>query len=139
MAYIDIAPTLSIFNRNKVKSDLIYDLDLYRENIKNILKTNTKERLWNIDFGSNLYSYLFNIQGASISLLTTFKTRLYDLIQKYEPNVNIQNVIVIPDFDKNTINIKILFSKIYDDSEGIKVKETTESYSFEDLYGGIND
>lgn len=139
MAYVDIAPTLSIFNRNKVKSDLIYDLDLYRENIKNILKTNTKERLWNIDFGSNLYSYLFNIQGASISLLTTFKTRLYDLIQKYEPNVNIQNVIVIPDFDKNTINIKIFFSKIYDDSEGIKVKETTESYSFEDLYGGIND
>ena len=130
--YIDIGPSLQVFKRNKTDAVLLTDEELYRLTLRNIVNTNYKERLWNIRFGGNLYAYLFSMfPTASIE---SFRVSLSEQIKQNEPNVTLMGVVITPNTDSNIAYIKILYSKSYDNDDGIKIVDVTETVDTSSIY-----
>ena len=79
-----------------------------KETVKNIILTNKYERPFNPDFGCNLRGFLF--ENITEPLLVIIKDRVVSMaIEKYEPRVSVEDVVVKNDIDKNGINIQVSF------------------------------
>jgi phage baseplate assembly protein W len=85
-----------------------------RSDIINYILTNKNERVLNPNYGSDLRRYLFsNItqESSDINLgLNDLQKSLTSGIQLNFPNVNVKEVNITPDYDVNTVNIKISYS-----------------------------
>lgn len=78
--------------------------------VKNLIQTNRNERPFNPRLGSNINAMLFEpLDELTASILTT---EIRTLITNYEPRVRIDNLQVIPDYDKNGFNVILKFSVI---------------------------
>ncbi len=130
--YKDIGISLELFSRKKTRKLLLNDMDLYLQDIQNLIKTNTRERLFNYNIGADLYRYLFNMMPTINS--NTLRQRISELISQYEPRIILRDVVITKDDDNNTINIKVLFTKIVEENEKIYSKEIT--FDFAELYRG---
>ncbi len=97
------------FQSNPLNKDL---LALKNENaiarsIKNIVFTEPGEKFFNPDFGSKLYSVLFeNIDDISAIKI---KDQIKQSIRNFEPRVDLIEVEVFPDFDNNGFDVKIIY------------------------------
>ena len=73
-----------------------------------------QERILNPNYGSDLRKYLFsNITQESSDInvgLTDLQKSLRSGIQLNFPNVNVKDIIITPDYDLNSVNIKITYS-----------------------------
>jgi phage baseplate assembly protein W len=96
-----------------------HDLDLLEESITRILLTVPGERVGNVNFGSRLQNYLFDLSAVFIE---EARADIYSSISKWEPRVNIDN-ITIEIIDSETAKIRI---------ECI-VKETLEEFVVEKI------
>tara|TARA_B100000401_G_scaffold211104_1_gene142595 strand:+ start:752 stop:1153 length:402 start_codon:yes stop_codon:yes gene_type:complete len=100
------------FQSNPLNKDL---LALKNENaiarsIKNIVFTEPGEKFFNPDFGSKLYSVLFeNIDDISAIKI---KDQIEQSIRNFEPRVDLVEVGVFPDFDNNGFDVKIIYNII---------------------------
>ena len=100
------------FQSNPLNKDL---LALKNENaiarsIKNIVFTEPGEKFFNPDFGSKLYSVLFdNIDDISAIKI---KDQIEQSIKNFEPRVDLIEVEVFPDFDNNGFDVKIIYKII---------------------------
>ena len=100
------------FQSNPLNKDL---LALKNENaiarsIKNIVFTEPGEKFFNPDFGSKLYSILFeNIDDISAIKI---KDQIEQSIKNFEPRVDLVEVEVFPDFDNNSFDVKIIYKII---------------------------
>jgi phage baseplate assembly protein W len=85
-----------------------------RSDLINWTLTNKGERILNPNYGSDLRRYLFsNItqESSDINLgLNDLQKSLTSGIQLNFPNVNVKEVNITPDYDVNTVNIKISYS-----------------------------
>ena len=75
--------------------------------VKNIILTNKYERPFNSDFNCNLRGFLF--ENMTEPILVLIKDRVAITIEKYEPRVSVEDVIVTEDEDKNGIDIMVSF------------------------------
>lgn len=97
------------FQSNPLNKDL---LALKNENaiarsIKNIVFTEPGEKFFQPDFGSKLYSVLFeNIDDISAIKI---KDQIKQSIRNFEPRVDLIEVEVFPDFDNNGFDVKIIY------------------------------
>ncbi len=100
------------FQSNPLNKDL---LALKNENaiarsVKNIVFTEPGEKFFNPDFGSKLYSVLFeNIDDISAIKI---KDEIEQSIRNFEPRVDLIEVEVFPDFDNNGFDVKIIYKII---------------------------
>lgn len=100
------------FQSNPLNKDL---LALKNENaivrsIKNIVFTEPGEKFFQPDFGSKLYSVLFeNIDDISAIKI---KDQIEQSIRNFEPRVDLIEVEVFPDFDNNGFDVKIIYKII---------------------------
>lgn len=100
------------FQSNPLNKDLlaIKNENAIARSIKNIVFTEPGEKFFNPDFGSKLYSILFeNIDDISAIKI---KDQIEQSIKNFEPRVDLIEVEVFPDFDNNGFDVKITYKII---------------------------
>ena len=97
------------FTKNPATKDVarLFDVQAIKRSVKNIILTNKYERPFNSDFGCNLRGFLF--ENITEPLLVIIKDRVAMAIEKYEPRVSVEDVVVKEDIDKNGISIMFSF------------------------------
>jgi phage baseplate assembly protein W len=79
-----------------------------RSDIINYILTNKNERVLNPNYGSDLRRFVFqNITGINLNNL---KLQIIDGLKVNFPQITVNNVIITPDHDVNSINIIIDYS-----------------------------
>ena len=97
------------FTKNPATKDVarLFDVQAIKRSVKNIILTNKYERPFNSDFGCNLRGFLF--ENITEPLVVIIKDRVAMAIEKYEPRVSVEDVIVKNSSDPNGINIQVSF------------------------------
>ena len=97
------------FTKNPATKDVarLFDVQAIKRSVKNIILTNKYERPFNSDFGCNLRGFLF--ENITEPLLVIIKDRVAMAIEKYEPRVTVEDVVVRDNQDKNGISIMVSF------------------------------
>ena len=97
------------FTKNPATKDVarLFDVQAIKRAVKNIILTNKYERPFNSDFGCNLRGFLF--ENITEPLLVIIKDRVAMAIEKYEPRVTVEDVVVREDIDKNGLSIMVSF------------------------------
>lgn len=95
------------FNAPGVFYSVFSTKEQIRYNIINLLLTSKGERVENPNFGTLLRNQLFNqIDTANFS---DIENSIVDSIDQYIPEVRVVKIEFLPEFDTNTINIKLLY------------------------------
>ena len=84
---------------------LKYDLQAVSRALKNLLQTNHYERLFKPSLGLNLRSMLFEL---SITHTKVLENDIRELINMYEPRVNVTNVMV--GVRGHSLNVLLLYA-----------------------------
>ena len=97
------------FTKNPATKDVakLFDVQAIKRSVKNIILTNKYERPFNSDFGCNLRGFLF--ENITEPLLVVIKVRVSMAIEKYEPRVSVEDVVVQSDDGSNGISIMVSF------------------------------
>ena len=97
------------FTKNPATKDVarLFDIQAIKRSVKNIILTNIFERPFNTDFGCIFRGFLF--ENITEPLFVIIKDRVAMAIEKYEPRVSVEDVVVKNDIDKNGINIQVSF------------------------------
>jgi phage baseplate assembly protein W len=97
------------FTKNPATKDVarLFDVQAIKRSVKNIILTNKYERPFDSDFGCNLRGFLF--ENITEPLLVIIKDRVAMAIEKYEPRVSVEDVVVREDVDKNGLSIMVSF------------------------------
>lgn len=75
--------------------------------VRSLVMTQHYERLFHGEIGTPIRALLFeNMDDMSIILI---REAISDVITNYEPRVTVIDIIVKPDYDKNRINIDIIY------------------------------
>ena len=64
--------------------------------------------VFNPTFGSNIRNSLF--ENVTQNLIQSLQITLQEDLSMYFPNVSFPKIEIIPDYDSNTINVKIYYS-----------------------------
>jgi len=97
------------FNKVSVTGDVAirYDEQAVIRSVRNLLLTNTYDRLFQPQIGSNVTKLLFeNIDPLTASLL---QNEISNTIKNFEPRVSIQSIVVQPNEDQNAYNVSLTF------------------------------
>ena len=103
---------LSSFEIDPVKRDLnkVTNEEAIKTSIRNLLLTNTGDRLYNPKLGSNIRSILFeNFSPAMDSVLADL---IRTTIENYDPRAKIQEVFVNSEVDDHYVAVTLVFSII---------------------------
>jgi phage baseplate assembly protein W len=85
-----------------------YDEDAIKNSLKNLILTNNYERPFHSEIGSPIKKLLF--EPATPLLGAMMKRTIQDLINTFEPRVNVIDIIVMSNEDDNAIDISIEFT-----------------------------
>jgi len=97
------------FNKVPVTGDVAmkYDDQAVIKSVRNLLLTNTYDRLFQPQIGSNVTKLLFeNIDPLTASLL---QNEITNTIKNFEPRVSIQSIVVQPNIEQNAYNVSLTF------------------------------
>ena len=86
------------------------DEEEVKRSIRNLLLTDTGERMFQPDLGSNVRRYLF--ENASEVTKNNLKESILNTIKNYEPRANVVDVVVTLSNDEHTYMIDIYFNII---------------------------
>ena len=100
------------FTKNPATKDVarLFDVQAIKRSVKNIILTNKYERPFNSDFGCNLRGFLF--ENITEPLLVVIKDRVSMAIEKFEPRVSVEDVVVQEEEGSNGISIMVSFKII---------------------------
>ena len=97
------------FQVNPLNNDLIAlkNENAIARSIRNIVFTYPGEKFFDQEFGSKISRSLFeNIDSASA---LTIKDEIETSIQNYEPRVSLIEVLVNPNYDENSFDVRITY------------------------------
>jgi phage baseplate assembly protein W len=120
MRYTD-APN-RIKTRSGEISDYAKDTEAIRNSINNILMTKRGSLPGNPEFGSKLQEVLFN--QITPLLIEFIKADIRMSLQRWEPRVRIQDIIVKDNTDYNALMISIVYTIVND----VKTNSITEIF-----------
>ena len=114
------------FQNNPLSNDLI---GLKNENaisrsVRNLILTTQGERPFQPVLGSNVNNLLF--ENMDKLTAATLKDEIKNTIENYEPRVELEEIIVDPNFDNNEFNVTIQYYIV-----GIDVPEQELSFVLE--------
>ena len=107
--FSDIPTNLTIHPKKK---DLLMvtNEEAVKNSIRNLVQTNTYERVMQPDVGGNVLGLLFeNFSRLTISQL---ETKIEAAILNYEPRANLISVTASPSMDENSIGVTVVFAVI---------------------------
>jgi len=97
------------FTKNPSTKDVakIFDIQAIKRAVKNIILTNKYERPFNSNFGCNLRGFLF--EHITDPVMVVMKDRISSAIEKFEPRVSVEDIVISPEEAKNGVNIMVSF------------------------------
>jgi phage baseplate assembly protein W len=97
------------FTKHPVTDDVSrrFDENAIKTSLKNLILTNNYERPFNSSLGTPIRGLLFEM--ASPILSTTIERAIYDVVNTYEPRVNLDSVVVYANADENFIIITLTY------------------------------
>lgn len=110
------------FAPHPVSGDLarITDIDAIKRSVRSLITTDKYERLLDPRIGSNVRAMLFEpMDGATAAALQSY---IQETIRNYEPRANLIQVQIIPDYDRNSYEVTIIF--------GVTFSEQTVQINF---------
>lgn len=88
--------------------NLVNDLVAIRQSVKNIIMSDLGDRAFDFDFGSGLYSTIF--ENLTLEVILFIQTRIANNLRNYEGRVNLNDVIVTENAEENSLQIVVDFS-----------------------------
>ena len=97
------------FNRNSVTNDvnIVEDVVAVKRALKNLVQTNFYERPFQPELGCGIRELLF--ENFTPMTKVFLERKIEEVIINYEPRVNLQNVAVDDDQDRNRLVVDIYF------------------------------
>ena len=97
------------FTRNLVTSDVatVDNVTAVKRSVKNLIQTNFYERPFNPELGCGIRELLF--ENFTPMTKVFLERKIEEVIVNYEPRVNLQNVAVDDDQDRNRLVVDIYF------------------------------
>ena len=97
------------FTRNAVTNDVnvVEDVIAVKRSLRNLIQTNFYERPFQPELGSGVRELLF--ENFTPMTKVFLERKIEEVIVNYEPRVNLQNVAVDDDQDKNRLVVDIYF------------------------------
>ena len=97
------------FTRNAVTNDvnIVEDVVAVKRALKNLVQTNFYERPFQPELGCGIRELLF--ENFTPMTKVFLERKIEEVIVNYEPRVNLQNVAVDDDQDKNRLVVDIYF------------------------------
>ena len=97
------------FTRNQVTSDVVSveDVVAVKRSVKNLIQTGFYERPFQPELGCGIRELLFEPFTPMTKVF--LERKIEEVIVNYEPRVNLQNVAVDDDQDKNRLVVDIYF------------------------------
>jgi phage baseplate assembly protein W len=98
------------FTKNPVTMDVTrrFDEDAVKNSIKNLVLTSNYERPFHSEIGSPIRQLLF--EPATPMLGAMLRRAIEDLINTFEPRVNLTDIICVVAQDDHTIDVSIEFT-----------------------------
>ena len=97
------------FKANPLNDDLIAlkNANAISRSIRNIVFTVPGEKFFQEDFGSDVSQSLF--ENFDDLTATTIRDQIESSVERFEPRVNLREVLVNPDFDQNLFDVIIYY------------------------------
>lgn len=83
------------------------NIESIKQAVRNLVLTDKYERVRNFDFGTDIKRYLFENFDKITQI--ELKQKIEAAIKRFEPRVNVEEVIVDPSEDTNTLFVTIRF------------------------------
>ena len=107
--FTDFYNNFNIHPQNK-RLALHTDEQAVRRSMRNILQTNTTERLFNPEFGGGLRRFLF--EDISVMTSDLIKDAVFDSITKYEQRARIIDVLVVSNEFAHSYEVSVYYEII---------------------------
>jgi len=100
------------FQINPLNNDLVAlkNASAISRSVRNIVFTSPGEKFFQPIFGSRVSELLFDNMDEISAL--SIRDEISNSIKRFEPRVNLKNVLVKPDFDSNQYDVTIQYSII---------------------------
>ena len=109
--YSDISADFSRdFRDNDIS--VVSNVSAVQQSMTGIIGTRRGERPFDPNFGCDIHNSLF--ENMSEASATAIERSIYDAIGNYEPRVRIENVSVIPVYDRNEYIVTLYYRLITD-------------------------
>ncbi|AUE22733.1 baseplate wedge subunit [Aeromonas phage Ah1] len=109
--YSDISADFSRdFRDNDIS--VVTNVSAVQQSMAGIIGTRRGERPFDPNFGCDIHNSLF--ENMSEASATAIERSIYDAIGNYEPRVRIENVSVIPVYDRNEYIVTLYYRLITD-------------------------
>lgn len=97
------------FGRNTVTNDVnsLTDVEAVKRSVRNLINTNHFERPFHPEIGSDVRAMLFEPMTPLTAL--NLQRKVAEVLNNFEPRINLQQVLATPDIDRNSYNLKIMF------------------------------
>lgn len=102
------------FTKNPITNDvsILVDDAAIKASVKNLVLTDEEERPFNPDLGSSIRTLLF--EPASPIIASEIQSRIKTVLRNYEPRIEVLDVRVKVNLDKNSFDVVIGFRLIGD-------------------------
>ena len=97
------------FGRNRITNDVnkLTDVEAVKRSVRNLINTNHYERPFHPEIGSDVRAMLFEPMTPLTAL--NLQRKVAEVLNNFEPRINLQQVLASPDLDRNSYALKILF------------------------------
>ena len=97
------------FGRNTVTNDVnkLTDVEAVKRSVRNLINTNHFERPFHPEIGGNIRALLFEPMTPLTAL--NLQRKVAEVLNNFEPRINLQQVLASPDLDRNSYALKIMF------------------------------
>ena len=111
------------FNRNAVTNDVavVEDVVAVKRSVKNLIQTNFYERPFHPELGCGIRELLFENFTPMTKIF--LQRKIEEVLINYEPRINLQNVAVDDDQDKNRLVVDIYFYVV-----GVPEPQTVQTF-----------
>lgn len=98
------------FIRHPLNNDVVVSIDSesVKKSVRNLLSLKRYEKPFHPEINSGIYDSLF--ENTSSLHLDAIKTTVFQLIKKYEPRINLQNVEILPNLDGNSYTLTLIYT-----------------------------
>lgn len=107
--FTDFYNNFNVHPQNK-RLALHTDEQAVRRSLRNILSTNTKERLFNPEFGGGLRRFLF--EDISVMTADLIKDAIKDSVGRHEPRARVVDVLVVSNEFAHSYDVSVYYELI---------------------------
>jgi phage baseplate assembly protein W len=97
------------FGRNPITNDVnrLTDVEAVKRSVRNLINTNHYERPFHPEIGSDVRAMLFEPMTTLTAL--NLQRKVAEVLNNFEPRIDLQQVLANPDLDRNSYTLKIMF------------------------------